>query len=222
MWDCIHTQTWQTRAPRLSHAHFPRCPRAKRHMTAGRWADLVVHVLCTLLFLCLSASLHLWSDTVELTPRSPPLDSEADSCITESGLCCWVMTAEAESSTAVCAGPEWAERVTPGRRHCSQLILSLVKNQHAAAVQSEKWGCLPTEHTVYTRNLTWLIVVAVKSSNKSCSHVFGSGLPELTLSSLHLTCFCRLVFSLQNLQSYFVNSFLSVLPITLCSKFAHH
>lgn len=127
-WKHHRTRTeYETHVPRLSHAHFPRCPRAKQHMTAGRRADLVVHVLCTLLFLCLSASLHLWSDTVELTPRSPPLDSEADSCITESGLCGWIMTADAESSTAVCAGLEWAERVTPGWRHCGQLILSLVK-----------------------------------------------------------------------------------------------
>lgn len=105
------------------------------------------------LSVCLSASLHLWSDTVELTPRSPPLDSEADSCITESGLCGWIMTAEAESSTAVCAGLEWAERVTPGWRHCGQLILSLVKKPACSCCSEWKMRVFANWTYLYARGI---------------------------------------------------------------------
>lgn len=156
----MSTHRCQTHVLRLSHAHFPWCPGAEQHMTTGRRADMAVHVPCTLLFLCLSvcwppfitdpSSAARLSDAAELTPCWHLLDSEADSWVTRPGLCGRITAAEAKQAdagnTAVCAGLEWAERVTPGWvwRHCNQLILSLVKKQHATAVQSEKWGCWPS------------------------------------------------------------------------------
>lgn len=173
--------------PKTVTCTFHTMPEGQAAYDSRQKSWLVVHVLCILLFqsVCLPSSLKRHS-RVDASLASPGLrgwqlhhrvgtlrlDNDRRGRIDSSGLC-------------------WTRM---GWGHCSQLILSLVKNQHAAAVQSEKLGCLPTECTLCTRNFTWLIVVAVKLSNKLCSHVFGSVLPELTLSSIHLTLKAKLFF----------------------------
>lgn len=160
----------------MPHAHFPQCPRAKQRMTGGRRADWAVR----------SCPVHpgthsVWSHpfipaVTQWSSCSRPLDSETDSCVSESGLCGRIMNAEAESSAAV-----WTGR-------CSQLTLRLVtKHSTQLPFRVRPRGCLPSEWI-----LAWLIVNAVKDNAEGCLELRKSRFsPSVTLKAKPL---CGLSF----------------------------